>query len=138
MAVVVTFFKSIATHPMETIEFVVPIVLLLSGLWATLYVPFGNTIVGRASDDNPMFAVLLGAGHLALAIPLLYATIAKRWERSLSIRRWLSFVSFLLLAFYGIAGILVNGLERISWISSLGFAVIAAVCHIRLRWDYNA
>lgn len=138
MAAVTNFFKNIAMNPMETIEFVVPVILLISGLWAALYAPLGGTLAERASQGQQAWAVGLGIAHLLLALPLLYAVIWKNWPQSLKTRRLLSFGCFLLLMFYGFAGLFVNGLHRISWVSAFGLAVIAGVCHIRLKWDYDA
>ena len=135
MARVVNFFKGIATHPMETIEFVVPLLLFLSGLWATFYAPYADipTLQQKAGSTTWMISAF-GILQLALAIPLLYSIAHKSWTKGIKLRRWLSFVCFFLLLFYGITGVLVNGLDKISWLSSFGFAVIAGVCHVRLKW----
>lgn len=137
MARVVNFFKGIATHPMETIEFVVPLLLFFSGLWATCYAPYADIPTLRDKPNStPWLIAIFGVIQLTLAGPLLYAIAHKTWTTGIKLRRWLSFVCFVLLLFYGITGVLVNGLDRISWLSSFGFAVIAGVCHVRLRWEH--
>lgn len=138
MAAIVRFFKSIATNPMETIEFVVPVVLLLSGIWAGFYAPHADSLAKRLSSGDIIMAYTMGFAHLAIALPLLYSILHKTWAKGIKVRRWISFICFLLFMFYGIAGVIVHGLDRISWLSSFAFAVISAVSHIRLRWDENA
>jgi hypothetical protein len=91
------------------------------------------TIVGGIT-----FAMLFGTIQVAMAGPLLYALWKEKWSRRQQVRRFVTFTCFLLLSFYTLSGIILYGTHRLTWLSSLGLALISAVCHVRLKWEMIA
>lgn len=132
----IKFFLNVAQHPMETIESVVAFVLSITGLWllSPWFEPATST-TAEITDGSHIIPYVFGCIEILLALPLIYSLINRRWSYGLRVRKTISFLCFVLFVFYGMSGILLNHLHRISWVSAFGFAAIAAVAHLRLQLD---
>ncbi len=134
MSRLVRFARAAAEWPIEIVEGIIAFAMLLQGLWFAS--PFFQpaTSVSAQIWQTPTVAVVLAVLHIVLSVPWLYALLKISWSKRRLVKRWIAFYAFILYLFYGFSGIIVNGLARPTWISTLAIAMVCGVAHLRLKW----
>jgi hypothetical protein len=127
--------RAASEKTMSAVEVVVASAVLLSGLW--FISPFYNPEMSTSAQilESELTPRLIGILHIIFAGSVLVAMFVRDWAWRPFVRRWGAFGIFVLYMFYGFSGILMLGLGRVSWISTFAVALIAALIHIKLRWE---
>jgi len=122
---------------MDVVEGLVTLVPLLHGLW--LISPYFETSASVGSlilNGDHLVPRIIGLVQVVISGLHLYSLIKKpvEWE---VIRRGASFFLFHLYLFYAASSLILYGLGRVSWISTIVLAFISAVVYLRLKWEVS-
>jgi hypothetical protein len=127
-------FRYIAFKPMDAVGFILALSVLLAGLY--LLSPF-LTIAASTSAQITNHTILalprfLGLYQVIAGSAWIVAIFNKHKKWSIPIRRTAAMSIFLLYTFYGISGIFLYGMERVTWLGTFTIALIAAVKYLYL------
>jgi hypothetical protein len=125
--------KVISFRPMEAVGFILALAVLLAGAW--LLSPFfqpDESTGAKISGSLQVIPTILGAYQVIVGTIWLAGIFNKSKNWSLVVRRTCSFMVFLLYTFYGISGVILNGIHRITWLSTFTIAFIAAIKYLWL------
>ncbi|QIN94113.1 hypothetical protein PP459_gp120 [Streptomyces phage Wakanda] len=131
------FVRNTAVHPMDVVEGILSLAVLLHGLW--LISPYFVTSASVGSlilDGDSLFPRVIGLSQAVVSGLHLYTLIKKprEWE---VIRRGASFFTFTLYLFYGSSSLILYGLGRVTWITTFALAFISGVVYLRLKWEVS-
>jgi hypothetical protein len=135
MSKLMKFARATSERPLEAIETIIGIAVLLVGLWfvSPFYKP--SESVAAAIWESNHIPEYIGGVQAVVASFLLFALARKNWDKRQAIRRMTTFAIFVLYLFYGFSSTIILGLGRVSWIASFALALIAGVVHLRLKWE---
>lgn len=115
--------------PMESIEYIISGLLIISGIWLL----FAHPSFSTGLLDISLVVIVLGVVHIILGGVLAYSLLTTRWPFRYRARLNILFLSFVLYLFYAISNIFLYGTEDIDWVTLLAVALIMGRCHINLK-----
>jgi hypothetical protein len=133
----VGFVRRTAVRPMDVVEAILTLTMLLHGLW--LVSPFFKPSSSASSmilHGDVTIPQVIGLTQATVAGIHIYTLLRKPTKQEV-IRRGAMFFMFTLYLFYGTSSLILFGLEKVSWISTFALAVIAAVVYLRLKWEVS-
>jgi hypothetical protein len=129
------FARTIAEKPIETIEGIVSIAVLLVGFWyiSPFYHPVNS--VQAQITESANIPQILGVAQIVMAIVLLFALFRPNFKKSKLLRSWMTFSIFILYLFYGLSSVFILGMGRVTWVHTFALALISGTAHLRLKWE---
>jgi hypothetical protein len=133
----VGFVRRTAVRPMDVVEGILSLTMLLHGLW--LVSPFFKPSSSASSmilHGDVTIPQVIGCTQAAVAVIHLYGLLRKPAKQEV-IRRGGMFFMFTLYLFYGTSSLILFGLQKVNWVSTYALAIIAAVVYLRLKWEVS-